>query len=238
MEIALMPGPSPDDWSFDELAKADLLRSKRLEGAPVFEKIIAQLQDALSEALTHEHYRCGTDSFQGHRRAILQFRVSQELYDSFYNSRSGYRAQFWISPSRGQAANLECLEAMSHVIRTVFPERFDARDIQTTDEPYVGRQDIDVGSREISLSFLTEFLAHPAAKIWICERRITGHEGLLQAIPFFVGKRLSVTRWKTAIASYPSPEWTWLDLKGGFVGGPQPKDSSVRARAIYSRGFS
>lgn len=233
-----MPDPSSSDWNFDEVAKVDAPRARRLEAAPAFEMIIAQVKDALSDALAQKQYRCGTDCYQGHRRAIFQFRVSQELYDNFFNSRSGYRAQFWISPDRGHAANLECLDASLQIARASLPDRLDARVIETTDEPYEGRRDIDVGVRVLPLEFLTVSLAHPAAKIWICERLITGHQGSLKPITCSSGEQVSVLRWKTTISPCPSPEWTWLDLKGGFVGGRQPKDSSVRARDIHLHGFS
>lgn len=232
-----MLGPSATDWSFGEVAKADVARSKRLQTAPTFETIVAQVRAALSDAIANKHFRCGVDFYLGHQRAIFQFRIRQDLYDRFFNSRTGYRAQYWISPERGQAANTECLQALSPAIMAGLPDCFEAREIQTEDN-WAGRKDTDVGGRDVARSFFMDSFTHPAAKIWICERLIGGQTGPLQSIPISQGSRLCVPRWPTALALCPKATLAWLDLKGGFVGGNQPKDSCVRARDINKQGFS
>jgi len=124
---------------------------------------------ALADALAHKYFRCGTDFYRGHQRAIFQFRVPSELYDYFFNSRSGYRAQYWIAPEQGQVANAECLQATWPAMLTTLPDRFEAREIKTENH-WTGRKEIDVGGREVLRSFFGESFTHPAAKIWICER--------------------------------------------------------------------
>lgn len=229
--------PSPTDWSFNEIAKVDAKRSESLEDAPAFEMIVAQLHDAISHAIASNHFRCGTDFYREHQRAIFQFQVSRDLYDYFFNSRSGYRAQYWISPEQGQAANAQCLQEISRVILTAMPGSFEARQIQVEND-WTGRKDIDVGACKMLRSWLMESLGHPAAKIWICERLMSGNVGPLQSIPISEAPRLSVPRWPTALAPYPIAALAWLDLKGGFVGSEQPKHPAARALQINKHGFS
>jgi hypothetical protein len=159
------------------------------------------------------------------------------LYDYFFNSRSGYRAQYWIAPEHGQTANAECLHAAWQVMLSALPDYFEVREIETTNH-WDGRKDVDVGSRQVLRSFFDASFNHAAAKIWICERLIRGHTGSLQAIPIHDGPRLLVPRWPTARAPCPGAESTWLDLKGGFVSGEQPKDPWVRAMDINKHGSS
>jgi hypothetical protein len=232
-----MSVPSPTDWSFAEVSAVDALRSARLESAPAFEIIVSQLRAALADALAHKHFRCGIDSYRGHQRAIFQFWVPSELYDYFFNSRAGYRAQYWIAPEHGQTANAERLCAAWQAMLSTLPDDFEARKIETTND-WDGRKDVDVGSRQVLRSFFEASFNHAAAKIWICERLILGHAGPLQAIPIHDGPRLLVQRWPTARAPCPWAESTWLDLKGGFVSGEQPKDPWIRAKDINKLGYS
>lgn len=232
-----MSGPSSIDWSFAEVAKVKPARATRLELAPAFETIVAEMGVALADALARKSFRCGTDFFRGHQRAIVQFLVPSKLYDCFFNSRRGYRAQYWIAPEQGQAANAECLRAAWSAMEAVLPERFEARKIDTENH-WTGRKDIDVGGREALRSFYGDSFGHPAAKVWMCERLIRGHNGPLQSIPIFDAPRLVVDRWPTALAHCPDAGLTWLDLKGGFVGGEQPKDPWLRAVQINKHGFS
>ena len=194
------------------------------------------MQDAAADALARERFRCGTDFYQDHQRAIFQFPVMPELYDHFFNSRTGYRAQYWIAPEQGQDANAEFVRAVCRAISAALPDRFAAREIKTEDD-WTGRKDWDVGDRKILRSFFMESFAHPAAKIYICERLILGQIGPLQSVSLDDAPRLVVEGWTTARALCPDP-LTLLDVKGGFVGGEQPKDPWGRALQLHRHGYS
>ena len=115
------------------------------------------------------------------------------------------------------------------------PESIPARRIETK---IMGesRLDCDVGPDTVSRNLVATSLDPVEAKIWICERRITGEPGPLEDIGFGLlshaaqSAKLHVPRWATANnpktgqrgeglrAPRPWPEDAWLDLKGGFVG--------------------
>src|SRR3954453_12735660 len=171
--------------------------------------IVAQLKDALDIALTETKFRCGTDFYQGHQRAIFQFQIAPEIYDDFFNSRAGYRAQYWISPEQGQSANAECLKALVPTILSVLPDRFEAREIC--------KDARDLGGRVITRAFFETSFGHPARKVWIGENLITGEPGVLPKARYD-GPNLIVSRWTAPRAPYPRVASNWVDLKGGFVG--------------------
>lgn len=96
------------NWSFEHIRAVDATRAARLEscGPPI--ELLANLQAALDQQITKGECRIAVDSRRGEfieLRAIVQFQVSPDLYDWFFNARTGYRAQFWVSPEAGTAFN-------------------------------------------------------------------------------------------------------------------------------------
>jgi hypothetical protein len=225
-----MSVPHSDDWRFDLIAKVEPKRAARLEGAPTdFCEIVALLKDALSIALAQKLFHCGTDFYQGNQRAIFQFQISPEIYDYFFNSRASYRAQYWISTEQGQSANAKCLKALATTILPVLPDRFEAREIYKNVE--------DCGGRVIERAFFEASFDHAASKIWIGENLINRERGVLPKARYD-GPNLVVSRWTAPRAPYPRGPSNWMDLKGGFLGGTQPKDPAKRALLLHQYGWT
>jgi hypothetical protein len=230
---------SPAEWSFAEIVKVDAARGLRLESASPFNEIVEQLASALNEALSAGELRCGVDFFRACPRAILQFRVTPELYDVFFNARTGYRAQFWISPECGLASNAECMNKLTAVLAAL-PDRFVAREIICRTGG-AHREDQDVGAREVTREFFLTSFCSRSAKVWFGERLIQGNVGLLPSLNdevMLAARRMEVPRWPTARAPYPDAEFAWLDLKGAFIGCDQPKSSEVRAHDLHKTGWT
>jgi len=228
-----------EEWSFDAITRIDHTRGTRLQNVGQFRGILEQLTIALKSALSTGALRCGMDFFRDCPRSIIQFRIEPELYDAFFNARTGYRAQFWIAPERGSAANSECMGLLRSALVNL-PDRFTARKIVCrTGGPH--REDDDLGEYEVTRDLFIKSFESPSSKIWICERLITGKIGLLQSLYDEVREsahRLDVRRWPNGRAPYPEAEFALLDLKGAFVGGDQPKSSEIRAHDIHKTGWS
>jgi hypothetical protein len=230
---------SIDEWAFSTIAQRDASRGQRLEQAIEYDQITEHLSSALKRAMTTGDYWLGVDSYRGCARGMVQFRVEPTLYDLFFNARTGYRAQFWISQQRGLEANADCVAKLTAALRDHLPNQFKAREIVCRIDG-TQREDEDVGSCEMKRESFLDSLDSKFSKIWVCERLIQGTPGPLMSLDDEVnlGIRLDVRRWQTARAPCPSTEFAWLDLKGGFVGGDQPKSPETRASDIHNRGSS
>jgi hypothetical protein len=236
--------PEPKDWRFDEIARSCPQRAESLE--PGIES--AALTDQLAKSIVagiKGSARYGRDchSKSGHPRIILQIPVTRDLYDHFYNGRSGYRAHYWVSPDVGNDfdQHLVCLlrQAITdHMRPTVNGRRIEVKFDNSRDE-------YDVGQCPITRDFALQSLVPESSKVWICERLITGEMGCLPFVlfPYMVhGPKLIVDKWKTSQDGLCAPCGGWLDSKGGFVdesGKAMPsKDRNDRAKKLNETGWT
>jgi hypothetical protein len=234
-----VPLPKRSDWCFAEIRDADAARAAYLEDAPGFEEILSSIAMELARSLVRGQFFVGVDHFRdrGNQRVTLQFHVTPQLYDTFFNARTGYRAHYWASPQCGQHANAKLVQTLWMAMSGTLPNQVEARAIEVKEDGFQ-RIDVDTGSVAVARSLVEASFTHLAAKIWICERQMKGIEGPLKDIPVRDGLSLSVVRWKNAHAPLLDNQSTFLDLKGGFVGGEQSKDPWVRAKDIYRNGWS
>src|SRR5689334_5966180 len=99
--IPALIAPNDAEWSF---ANLDRRRARELENAPSFGQIVLDVRRAFKRSIADGSARAESGS-QGDPRATIQFRVNPVLYDMFFNSRTGYRAQYWRSLRAGNSAN-------------------------------------------------------------------------------------------------------------------------------------
>ena len=147
-------------------------------------------------------------------RASFRLRVSSTLYDWFFNSPVGYRAQFAISKSTG-------LEANASALRTLESRMVEASVSHGRDRLFV------------TLSLRSE-----GAKIWIDESEVEGQMGRLEpAIDFERWEKNSEDG-----AGLLIPRGRYLEVKGAWITklGEVFIDPYKRTRAeqIYECGFS
>jgi hypothetical protein len=98
-----------DQW---RLTLSDERRQQRLENAPTFE-VIAKLIEEEMEVLCCHVDPCRDLPNQGFRRIIYCVRVAPYLLDLFFNSRTGYRGQHFLSPYKGLEANDFLLKSLT-----------------------------------------------------------------------------------------------------------------------------
>ena len=194
-------------------------------------------------------------------RSIIQFSVTQEIYDWFFNGRTGYRAQFYIDSKCGLVFNRDFIDVLTGILRGLLLDEVEVRLVEV--EVANGtREERVVGERMISSERFIASLVPDRSKLWICEWLHPGNkEELTENIGFSVLSdaarylpKLCVPRWARVInpktgqqgeglrAPFPGRNYAWIDLKGGFVGTDgqpaQIKDQTGRARQLHETGWT
>jgi hypothetical protein len=101
----------------------DRVRAHRLLNPPAAEELmeIVRREAAMANPQRDEFctLRPGT-SMAGCQRAIAVIQVSAETFDSLFNGRSGYRAQYYLSEEEGICFNRMLIDALIEPLRAVF----------------------------------------------------------------------------------------------------------------------
>ncbi len=113
--------PDAASWSFDKIRLADETRAEALENAPKFvevvDRIVIAAGNAVKKGSDAYFWQCGQHSqWEIFRRPIFQFPVEADQFDFFWNARTGFRAQFWLSPEIGARANAFVTEQVTGVL--------------------------------------------------------------------------------------------------------------------------
>jgi hypothetical protein len=243
-----MLGPGESDWGFQEIADVCPERAARLARAEPHDALIEALAATLERALTADA-RVGFDGVGNDLsapRVTLQFLVPTGLYDWFFNARTGYRGQYWISPENGLALNAQLLHRLRNIIENWAPRSgVEGREIWVVKHGH-DREDIDKGPHTESRDTVLASLDPRLSKIWICERLIQRSGTPPVHMQFgFVGPKLCIPRWKERglFAPFPEEGEAWLDIKGAYV---QPngkveqpnKSPEERADQIHKTGWT
>jgi hypothetical protein len=249
------------EWSFKQIRAESAARADLLEAAGSREELLRALAVELLRAMDQGDVRLAMDSL-GNRfmecRSIVQFKTSPEIYEWFYSARTGYRAQFWLSPENGIPFHSIVLETLIAVIAAKLPEALSVRAI-TLDQDSDTHEESDAGAKGISrVRFLKSFRPD-VSNIWICERRYSTdgtqprNIGDIELSAAARSAKLHVPRWdqpnpdtggegEGLFAPLPLAENAWLELKGGFLDSDgnisQVKPSDLRARQIHNYGWT
>jgi hypothetical protein len=98
----------PHIWQFGESVPAE--RARRLLSYASFDEVIGLLEAAKIVAFAWEPFQ--NDRLRGCHRASFLLQVSTDMYDAFFNSPVGYRAQYAVSVGTGEAANRTLLSRL------------------------------------------------------------------------------------------------------------------------------
>ena len=160
---------------------------------------------------------------QAGHRSVVVLRATARVLDQFFNSCSGYRAQYLVRPTLGNKAN-------RYVICEMLPKVLAAI------------------TSESKRAFVEASLAHPWAKVWIHQgawlRRARRKDRVLLVDSWQAELRArdrdrrKLARWGTLA---PKNETRFM-IKGGFVHGinrvKSGKPPLVRARELHELGFT
>src|SRR5512139_3341086 len=137
------------DWQFEHAF--DAARAQRLAAFDKFAKVEAVIA---ASATVQGAWICEAASLGAKDcfRPSVSLAVSGEVFDAFFNSPGGYRAQYLSSPEDGQAANGRLLRVLEPRLTAAVLE--------------------DCGTERLSsASVRNAFLAN-SAKVWIAEHEL------------------------------------------------------------------
>jgi len=239
------------DWSFKELYGSDCNRAGRLEDAGSPDTLVTKLQAELTNTISRGSLRVAVDSPGNQfveKRVTIQFQVPPDIYDWFFNARTGYRAQFWKCPDVGATFNKQIIEALSCTLHNKLPDEVSAKKINVSFEKE-SRYESYEGEESISREIISTSIKSSISKIWIAERLYgaAAIENIGLAVLMDAARnlpKLCIPRWQEegCRAPYPAECQSWLDLKGAFVHPKghvhQIKSQQERAETIHRSGWT
>jgi hypothetical protein len=215
---------------------------------------VETLKKEIQNACQNRDFRVGIDSLGNQfreNRVIIQFKVKPETYDWFYNARTGYRTQFWISTENGRTYNENLIKNLRDTFLENISQTIPARRIEVNmgDD---SRQEKDAGETTLTHKWIRHSLEPNLSKVWICEYLIkpdnsSDEIGLTTLSAAQRKPKLEIPKWKTnnnygLLAPYPVPQHFWLDIKGAFIrknGDPyQKKSPEERAKSLFQTGWT
>ena len=92
------------NWRFSYTVEAS--RRAKLEASPPFDAIAKRIANEMQIGCTHID---PCDEAAGFTRIVGCITVGYDLFDLFFNSQTGYRGRYFVSPDEGLAANSQLL---------------------------------------------------------------------------------------------------------------------------------
>ena len=218
---SLFARADPDEWRLDAVLPID--RRRRLLESPSYEEIVGSMKTDLTLEIAHcQRAKPGEKAY----RVVAKLRSTPAAIDLFHNSASGYRAQYLLGTSRGEAANTHALQELLPIVVPLLIKR----------------------RPSFPAVILEQSLRHPWTKVWIHQgvwlRRARKDQQVLH-VPCWeshadsaIPRVRKLIRWGRRA---PDVEPAFV-LKGGFVFpdgrhrlGQPPKN---RAEDIHTCGFT
>ena len=226
--------PEKWSWRFDEIASCEPDRVPALDAAGPPMALLETLKDAFNQALNRSDVRLGREHAKDQWddcRAIVQFGVGAQLFDWFFNARTGYRAHFRGHYACGLGFNNQIVEVLRCCLDARLPDVVPGQELNSEFE--------DCGETQIPKGFLIASLVPNLSKVWFCTKRIR-YGGGIETLPTGVlGPRILLDGDDSWAAPYRDDDTGWLDVKGAFLGEAapyQPKDPIGRAKKLQATG--
>ena len=139
--------------------------------------LVSRMRTALEQAGSIEPIWELTERLPSVGRSVVQVRVSPELFETFFNSSTGYRAMFRRGPRIGCATNAALIDAVQSTLSTSLPEAVDAHLIKAgSDRPEC------IGRTAIPRSTFLRSLDPSLAKVWYSTAEV-GAKGAVRLLP-------------------------------------------------------
>jgi len=222
-------------WHYERIKLAEPDRAELLRSASKWLDLSTVISDAVRTSLQGGTIRFGFDE-SGREvndlRAILQFPVGEQVFDWFFNSQTGYRAQFRKSARYGNEQNVALIEALRRELEPYKSTSIRGRRLSTEFN--------DLGPMTVLGSDVLASLSPPLSKVWFCAKLIGLDGGVKELTVYTSTPDLAFASgsdaWRSIYANGPN---AWLDVKGAFVGPAgfyQIKDPMLRAEGLHCRG--
>jgi hypothetical protein len=112
---------NPSEWDLSGMV--DRRRADRLLNPPTPEQLIAMTErEAMSAADSGNgswDWQHGTSMF-GYSRALATIPICRDTFDALFNGRSGYRAQYYLSPAEGARFNGMLVKVLLEPIKQIY----------------------------------------------------------------------------------------------------------------------
>lgn len=225
----------PSLWTFDEFDVRESERAHHLRNCPPWPQLVSAVREELRSAIKTKNARFGLDeaSQRPHDlRGIVQFPLGTLLFDWFFNSTTGYRAQFRIGRANGLTRNAQLIGELAAELGC-FAETDIVIHRYTSEFAYKE-------SNQGKVSRVAATLDVKLSKVWTCDRLI-GKAGQIENLRVsHTGPKLLMPDTAPWSSLYPEDADGWLDVKGAFfppTGKPyQPKSPEERATKLEERG--
>lgn len=181
---------SVTEWSLGDAITA---RHSRLLDVPTPDALLAELLSEASEAVRAKRIcLCWQPSEEapGFFRVVAQIPLSERTFDQFFNGRSGYRAQYYLSPEEGVLYNLDVLQGLKPALSSAYAQQ----------------------PLPVALDLVMTSVDGPHSKVWAYGERVFAEaaEDSLNP-PRWVENKARLGR------RAPLPDHLLLDLKGAFI---------------------
>lgn len=169
-------------------------RHSRLLNVPVPDVLLLDVISQASEAARAGHLRLQWESSTestGYSRLLAQVPLGEEIFDQFFNGRSGYRAQFYLSPEEGVLYNRDVLQGLRTAVVSAYSQQ----------------------PLPVSVDLMLRSLDGPHSKIWVF-----GEKAAFDEAPKL---SLTPPRWIKNNGNRglraPLPKHLMIDIKGAFI---------------------
>ncbi len=201
------------------------------ENAAAISTLVSHVSLALKEAESLSRIWEVSEKWPSVGRAIVQFRVSTQLFEAFFNSAIGYRAMFRRGPRIGSATNAALVASLDELLSGSLPEAVTAHLVEIGPK-WIGRT-------TVPKSEFLRSLDPSLAKVWYSTAEVRPN-GEIRLMPTGVSDRkIDVGLEYDWAEIRQNPEDCVLEAKGAFVGPCglfQLKDPELRARTLSSKG--
>ena len=115
-----------DETEWDVSDELGSERAERLRSGPglaeLLNCVVSEATSAAHDGLIGLHWR-QSDECPGYFRLVAQVPLGEATFDQLFNGRSGYRAQYYLSPEEGILFNRDLLNGLLPVLMTANERR-------------------------------------------------------------------------------------------------------------------
>ena len=183
---------TPEQWDLSRLN--DMSRQRRLLSVPtpdeLLTRVLTEAKQSAQSSTTSLNWQ-PSDAMPGYSRVCAKIPITEEAFDQLFNGRSGYRAQYYLSPEEGVLFNRRILDGIVEAIQFAYRRN----------------------PLTVALDAVEQSLNAPHAKIWIYREQ----DAFEEATPDLLNPARWVENGATRGRRIPLPIDHSIDLKGAFI---------------------